>query len=102
MLFRMRSSVVAHLQCWFSKRQNVTTTVRGPGWRRSPPRRSGCRRDLRADKSACDDPIQRVKQRGVEIVNTHDVLNGTITKIIRGAMDVAFLETATRNPERKA
>ena len=41
---------------------------------------------------------QRVQQRGVQIVNTHHVLDRSITEIVRGPMDMPFLETTAGEP----
>ena len=42
---------------------------------------------------------QRMKQCCVEIINADYVLHRLVTEVIGSAMDVAFLETATREPE---
>src|SRR6266550_3648662 len=45
---------------------------------------------------------QCMKKRCVEIINADYVLHRLVAEVIGSAMDVAFLETTTREPERKA
>ena len=42
---------------------------------------------------------QRMKQRGVEIINADYIFHRLVAELIGGAMHVTFLETATREPE---
>src|SRR5262245_31028323 len=44
---------------------------------------------------------QRLKQRGVQIINPDDLLHGTIAKLVGSAMRIASFEPASRQPERE-
>ena len=45
---------------------------------------------------------QRRQQRGMQIVNGDDIFDGGVPEVVRRAVDVSCLETAPRQPQRKA
>jgi len=45
---------------------------------------------------------ESVKERGVQIIDPHDLLDRTVAEVVRSAVHVAFFEPAAGHPQRKA
>src|SRR5262245_42185158 len=45
---------------------------------------------------------EQVKDRGVQVVNMHGFFHGLVTELVGGAVDVAAVDAAAREPHREA